>query len=160
MSVTDEESYCAWFSDPAIMEGIGPPLSRDRAQAGFHASLRMMSARAPQAWLWIASVDADQESMGLFGIVVRGERHEVGALLAPPHQGRGYAYEALSAVCEFAFVGLRLSALWGHQLSSNRISIGLMEKLGFRAIGGDAGWIDWHLESADWCADDGAKSER
>ena len=159
MCVSDESHYCAWFSNAEIMEGIGPQLSRERARAGFHASLGMMRSDPPTAWLWIAGATDGDDFAGLFGVVMRGGRHEVGALLEPALQRRGYAYEALEAVCDFALSDLKVPVLYGHQLASNARSVGLMEKLGFHRLPSDPGWIDWRLEHAQWRADALGESE-
>lgn len=148
----DEAKYAALFTSPEIMADVGPALGRDEAASAFGKSLQMMSQPTPGAWLWLASTRSGAEDIGLFGLVMRAGRPEIGAMVIPEHQGRGLAYEALSHVRDFGFSQLDLAAQFGHQLPSNRRSIGLMLKLGFDQVQVGSAKIHWRLDRDAWVA--------
>ena len=149
----DEALYCAWFTDPVLMAHIGPPLDAAQAARAFHASLRMTGLQLPTAWLWIASARDDGTTaglVGLVGLVTRDGLPEIGSVIVPSQQGKGFAYEALSRVRDEGFVRLGLPAQYGCQLPSNARSIGLMLKLGFRQVPGRPDRIHWQLDRGTW----------
>ena len=146
----DEADYCAWFSDPLLMAHIGAPLDHSQAQRAFRASLAMMRNPKPSAWLWRASTREADDTVGLVGLVVREGLPEIGSVIVPSQQGKGYAYEALSRVRDEGFARLGLPAQYGCQLPSNHRSIGLMNKLGFQQMSGRQDRIHWHLSRDQW----------
>jgi RimJ/RimL family protein N-acetyltransferase len=58
--------------------------------------------------------------------------HEIGWVVAPPHQRRGYATEAAGALLDHAFTTLGLHRVIATCLTENTASAGVMEKLGMR----------------------------
>lgn len=74
----------------------------------------------------------------LIGDLVLGwtsEEHrtgEVGFIVHPDHQGRGYATEAMRAVLDLAFDDMKLHRVIGQVESRNAASERVLEKLGFR----------------------------
>lgn len=63
------------------------------------------------------------------------ETYEIGYVIAPEYQRKGYAYEAVSAVLNCLLQELHLDMVIGGAVESNRASIGLLEKLGFQYEG-------------------------
>ena len=93
----------------------------------------------PGMWLQLALVLPDTgEVVGDCGIHFRRDDHrqvELGITLAPAHQGRGLATEALGRVLEYVFGSLgkhRASALTD---AENHAAAGLLRGLGFRQEG-------------------------
>ena len=60
---------------------------------------------------------------------------EIGFTFAPEYQRCGYAREAVSALCTFASVELRLRRLYANTDARNARAIHLLEMLGFRDTG-------------------------
>lgn len=148
----DEARYVSLFTDPEIMEHVGSPMGKIDAASAFSATLGMMSKSPPDAWLWIACDRTGGQEVGLFGLVMREGRYEIGAMVLEEHQGRGFAYEALSCVRDFGFAQLRLAAQFGRQLASNRRSVGLMLKLGFEQVPDGPRSVHWQLDRAVWAS--------
>lgn len=63
------------------------------------------------------------------------EALEIGYVIAPEYQRKGYAYEAVSAVLNCLLQELHLDMVIGGAVESNRASIRLLEKLGFQYEG-------------------------
>ena len=90
----------------------------------------------PGTWLQLALVSVESAAViGDCGLHFREDdsrQVEVGITLAPAHQGRGLAAEALGSVLDFVFGRLgkhRVSALTD---AENHAAAGLLRRLGFR----------------------------
>ena len=63
-------------------------------------------------------------------------RHaEIGAILHPDHQGRGYAAEAVKALLDLAFITLKLHRVTAQTNAGNEASARAMTRLGMRQEG-------------------------
>jgi RimJ/RimL family protein N-acetyltransferase len=62
----------------------------------------------------------------------RGVQAELGWCIAPEHQGRGYASEAVEALLRICFEDLGLRRVTAHSFAANEASWLLMEKVGMR----------------------------
>jgi len=81
---------------------------------------------------------ADGDPVGeafCFDVQPRNGRAEVGYLVAPAHQGQGYATEPLELLAENAFDGRRLNRLTARVLSFNDASRRVLESVGFQREG-------------------------
>lgn len=67
---------------------------------------------------------------------------EIGFILHPDHQGRGYAFEAAKAMLEIGFDTAGLRRIIGRCDARNAASAGLMEKLGMRR--------EAHFRQSEW----------
>jgi RimJ/RimL family protein N-acetyltransferase len=63
---------------------------------------------------------------------VEHRQGEIGFVLHPEHQGRGYAVEAATAVLDLAFRELGLHRVYGRTDARNTASAALMRRLGMR----------------------------
>ena len=73
---------------------------------------------------------------------------EVGFLLHPDRWGRGYAFEALSALIPILFARHAVPALTAEADPRNAASLALLARLGFRETGRAARTMRWRDE---WC---------
>jgi RimJ/RimL family protein N-acetyltransferase len=90
---------------------------------------------------------------------------EIGWVLAPAHQGRGYGAEAVAALLEICFDQLGLRRVTAACFAANESSWRLMERLGMRREGHqirdslhrERGWLDgfeYGLLAEEWAASD------
>lgn len=88
-------------------------------------------------WLCLVVRDtASQTPLGVTGYIHREDDcAEVGFLFAPSAQGKGYGFESLQALCEFAFTQGGIRRLTATVTAGNIPSRGLLEKTGFRLEG-------------------------
>jgi RimJ/RimL family protein N-acetyltransferase len=79
---------------------------------------------------------------------------EVGVVLPPEHQGRGFATEAIAALAEHAFGVMRLQRLHTRHDDGHGLAAGLMATLGFEqtAVDTHTGRWRWQLTPAAWAA--------
>jgi RimJ/RimL family protein N-acetyltransferase len=104
-----------------------------------------------RAFYWAMRLTADGTFLGLCDlsdIDWRHHRAEVGFLLGKDSWGRGYAYEAMQAVMNFA-VTQGIQRLWARTQVGNEASEKLLLKLGFEQEGYLRGHVDREGERRD-----------
>lgn len=125
-------------SSVATMQGWAPASAADAAT--FIEALAGVPFGCRGAWSQLAVVEAD--GAALVGDVAArvdplGLRAEIGFTIAPAHQRRGYAAEAVGAMMQelVAVVGIR--RFTARALAVNAASIALLTRLGFIRYGGE-----------------------
>jgi RimJ/RimL family protein N-acetyltransferase len=105
----------------------------------------------PGTWFQLAIVERATESLvgdcGLHCLQDDPRQMEVGITLAPSHQGRGYATEALGCLLGFVFDTLgkhRVSAVTD---AGNAAAASLFQRLGFRR---EAHWVEHRWYKGSW----------
>jgi RimJ/RimL family protein N-acetyltransferase len=97
---------------------------------------REMEPGIPGTWLQLAMVEKATELMvGDCGLHCRKDdprQMELGVTLAPSHQGRGYATEALGCVIDFVFGILGKHRISATTDAENNSAAALFKRLGFR----------------------------
>jgi RimJ/RimL family protein N-acetyltransferase len=94
--------------------------------------LERLIARPPETGLTLA-VECRGEVIGDVSLTVGEHRQgEIGFILHPDHQGRGYATEAVEALLALAFEHYRLHRVVGRLEARNAASARVLEKLGMR----------------------------
>lgn len=78
---------------------------------------------------------ASDEILGAVSLIVSGPEAELGYWLGLPHQGRGYAREAVAALLELAFGPLMLDLVHADVRADNARSRQLLDTLGFEEKG-------------------------
>ncbi|GAB4308566.1 MAG: hypothetical protein Kow0097_09200 [Candidatus Bipolaricaulota bacterium] len=111
----------------------------------------------PQAlgWgVWIAIHREANTIVGHAGFKGRPDRDgtvEIGYGIAPPHRGRGYATEAVEALCRWSFTHSEVRRVVAECAPDNAASIRVLEKSGFRPAGVSGSLLRWEqtrVESA------------
>lgn len=83
-------------------------------------------------WLCLVVRDHNQTPLGVTGYIHRDDDcAEVGFLFAPQAQGKGYGFESLQAVCDYAFMQGDIRRLTATVTAGNVASKRLLEKVGF-----------------------------
>ncbi|WP_438853762.1 GNAT family N-acetyltransferase [Agromyces sp. M3QZ16-3] len=129
----------AWYelqSDPAVVEHLSWPL-RTRAESFVHLLNRTHHDRLEQRddFLALAVVLEDRligdASLHLRSLEPGARRVDVGWVVGPRWQGKGYAAEAGLAMLGLAFDDLKASEAEAHMTVGNTASKALAERLGF-----------------------------
>ena len=132
----DAESICSYRSLPEVAryqswESFGPEdaarLIEDQCDS---------EPGVPGTWFQLAIVEKATESMmgdcGLHCCQDDPRQIEVGITLAPRHQGRGYATEALGCLLHFVFATLGKHRISAVTEARNHPAASLFRRLGFR----------------------------
>lgn len=155
----DEALYVRLYSDPVSMQHIAAAQSPEAAARGFRAALAARAQRPPPRLFWVMHERALQQDVGLLGLDLDAPGSgEVGALIPPPWQGRGYATEAIAALAAHAFGALGLQQLHTRHAAGHGLAHGLMQGLGFLPADPVPGPHPqrWSLTPARWAGRQGA----
>jgi RimJ/RimL family protein N-acetyltransferase len=101
---------------------------------------------AEDDWLGAAVIERETGhfvgDMSLHWVSEQHKTGEIGFILDPDHQGRGYATEAAGALLGFAFDGMGFHRVIGRTEARNVASARVLEKLGMR--------LEAHLVENEW----------
>ena len=131
-------------NDTSIWEisGTLKPYSKKVLQ-GYLANAHRDIYEVKQLRLCICGIDGDRIGLiDLFDFDPKHRRAGVGIVIArPADRNKGMGAEALSLLCDYAFLHLDLHQLYANILSENLESIHLFEKMGFEKVGIKKQWI-------------------
>ncbi|EJB5574242.1 GNAT family N-acetyltransferase [Citrobacter freundii] len=118
--------------NPDVMRFVTDARTEEEIRTAFNSRLPEWSPGSPY-WLCLVLCDkASGAPLGVTGYIhENNECAEVGFLLAPEAQGKGYGTESLHAVCDFAFTTGGLRRLTARVTAGNDASRRLLEKVGF-----------------------------
>jgi RimJ/RimL family protein N-acetyltransferase len=118
------------YDEPRTLEETRAHLARKIAATGFAAE---------GDWLSAAVVERESgQCIGDLALHWVSEQHktgEIGFIVNPAHQGRGYATEAARAVLAWGFDGMGFHRIIGRLEARNTASARVLEKLGMRREG-------------------------
>ena len=133
----DAAFYYALVNDPTWLEFIGDKGIRsiEQARTALIDGPLAMQQRLGYS-LYIMERKEDGQALGMCGLIRRDFLPDVdiGYAIRPEYFGRGYTYEAASAVVEYARDVLRLPRLMGITNPANTVSINLLAKLGLTFV--------------------------
>ena len=121
-------------TDPAVLEFLGPALTREQSDAGLDRQERSFDERG--FGLWCVEVKDGPACIGFVGLWAPDFEApfmpcvEIGWRLASDQWGRGYAPEGAAAVLAFAFDVLGLDEVVSFTTVANAKSRRVMEKIG------------------------------
>ena len=86
---------------------------------------------------FIVTLQDSQEPIGSCGLYKREnlDYPDIGFAFLPKYVGKGYGYEAATAILNYAFEDLKVEKLYGFTVPYNLPSIKLLEKLGLKNKG-------------------------
>jgi [ribosomal protein S5]-alanine N-acetyltransferase len=135
----DVEPFCTYRNDPdvaAFQSWTGCSLLEARA---FVDSQKLLTSAAPGQWFQLAVVFKETGRLiGDCGFRLDAEEPRqatIGVTFARQYQGRGFATEALSALLDYLFVGLKLHRVKADTDSQNIRCSRLLQRVGFRREG-------------------------
>ncbi|MRS16403.1 GNAT family N-acetyltransferase [Enterobacteriaceae bacterium RIT691] len=132
LSEADWPFFLSLYQNPAVMRFVMDELSETDIREAFDPRLAPWT---PGAEHWLCLVVRDREQghpLGLTGFIQRETAiAEVGFIFSPAAQGKGYGFESLQAVCDFAFTEGAMRRLSATVTVGNKASRRLLEKTGF-----------------------------
>lgn len=131
---SDKDLFIELSMCPKMMEHVYTPFSYDEAKSAFEVKSRPWKITS-DSWFSLAITESSSgEKLGSIGIkIVNHEAKiaEVGFMMKPSAQGKGFAGEALKLVKAYASDVLSLNKLTATCSVNNIGSYKLLEKLGF-----------------------------
>jgi RimJ/RimL family protein N-acetyltransferase len=135
MSVDDAEFELRLLNEPSFLRFIGDRGVRTLEDARAYILKGPVDMYERLGFgLYITELKGEGVPIGICGLVKRDflEDVDIGFAFLPGFWGQGYAYEAASAVMEYAKGALGLKRIVAITNPDNQSSIRLLEKLGFR----------------------------
>ena len=142
---SDREPFAAMNGDPAVVEHLQGPMSRERSD-GFVD--RIEAHWEEHGWgLWAVEVPGVAPFIGYVGLWpadhVAPGMVEVGWRLAREHWGHGYATEAARALAGWALSDDRVTRVVATCEATNTPSIRVLEKIGMARTHEAKGLVRW-----------------
>lgn len=133
---SDWPFFLALQQHPDVMRFVAEDRSVADIREAFESRLAPWTPGSAH-WLCLVVRDtASQTPLGVTGYIHREDDcAEVGFLFAPSAQGKGYGFESLQALCDFAFNQGGIRRLTATVTAGNIASRALLEKSGFRLEG-------------------------
>jgi len=154
----DIQPFSTYRSDPEIVkyQGWKAPYSLEQA-AEFTAGMQARNPGEPGQWSQLAiDLKSNGQMIGdcTFHLLEDGKQAEVGMTIAHPHQGNGYASEAVGRMVDYLFEQFNLHRVCANIDPHNTASIRVMTKLGFRHEGlfRQSMWLKGEWVDEDWYA--------
>lgn len=122
--------------NPEVMRFVAPARSEADIREAFESRLLPWTPGSSHWLCLVVRETASQTPLGVTGYVHReADCAEVGFLFAPSAQGKGYGFESLRAVCDFALTQGNIRRLTATVTAGNIASRRLLEKTGFQLEG-------------------------
>lgn len=130
---TDAVDLFEYLSDPQIYQyEPGEPISLEEAQ-----NYAIDMANNPN--FWAVELKSEQKVIGQIYFSLQEPKHlqtwELGYIMSPKYQQKGYGSETVNALVEFGFRQLSVHRVVAHCNPANDASWKLLEKIGFRREG-------------------------
>ena len=136
--LSDKDLFIELSMSAQMMEHVYKPFTYKEAISAFEAKSQPWTIES-NAWFSLGITEiVSGEKLGSIGIKIvnhDAKIAEVGFMMKPSAQGKGYASEALSLVKSYALEELRLNKLSAICSVHNAGSFKLLEKLGFEREG-------------------------
>ena len=135
LSSEDAEFILQLLNEPSWLRFIGNKSVRTREDARNYILKGPVEMYSRLGFgLYLVELKEEGVSIGICGLIKRDSLEDVdlGFAFLPKFWGRGYAYESASAVMEYGKRTFGLNRLAAITSSDNHVSIGLLEKLGFK----------------------------
>jgi RimJ/RimL family protein N-acetyltransferase len=99
----DRGMYLDLYTPPEVMAQIGPAMSVDAATAMFEQAFKQSHDAAALARHWQIADGRSGKALGIVALIPRRltpTHGEIGTMLLPQAQGRGYGLDALNGLVE------------------------------------------------------------
>ncbi|WP_396193951.1 GNAT family N-acetyltransferase [Flavobacterium sp.] len=130
----DVEGVLALRGNPDIMKYIPRPLAKTKEEALAHIAMIEEKIENNTGINWGITVKGSDKIIGIIGhyrIQPENHRAEIGYMLLPEYNGKGYITEAIKAVVEYGFEQMNLHSIEAVIDPGNTASEKVLQKNGF-----------------------------
>lgn len=131
----DWENVLAFRSDPEVMRYIPRPLAKDKEDVLAFLKMIDENIASNEQINWGISTKASPERLlgmiGFFRPQKENARAEIGYMLGPEHQGKGYMTEAMAAAEKYGFEIMQLHSIEAVIDPANGASERVLQRCGY-----------------------------
>jgi [ribosomal protein S5]-alanine N-acetyltransferase len=131
----DWEDVLAFRSDPEVMRYIPRPLAKDKEDVLAFLKMIDENITSNEQINWGISTKAAPERLlgmiGFFRPQKENARAEIGYMLGPEHQGKGYMTEAMAAAEKYGFETMQLHSIEAVIDPANAASERVLQRCGY-----------------------------
>ncbi|OOQ61095.1 GNAT family N-acetyltransferase [Mucilaginibacter pedocola] len=134
LNFDDADALFTLRTDPDVLKYID--INQPKAIEAVYDWIKMILGihEKNEGVMWALSLQGSTEMIGSIGIWNINKQHhraEVGYMLSPLHQGKGFMQEALNEAIAYAFGHINLHSVEANLNPDNIASINLLERCGF-----------------------------
>lgn len=136
-AITDADFVLELFNSPKWKQFIGDRGLNTLEEAESYINERYLPAYSDIGYGAYVCMNEDDKRIGSCGLYKRPnlEHPDIGFALLPQYEGQGYAFEAASAVMQYASTTLNIDTIYGITLPVNLSSKNLLKKIGLHEVG-------------------------
>ena len=149
----DEALFCRLFSDRQTMQFISSTVTVPNSARDFAAALRAANRHPPRELFFAITERLTDQTIGICSIQridLANKRAEIGVILQPASQGRGFGKEIILALTKSALRTLPINEIWAQYDARNEAAAALFASSGFHPARADPE-EEPQLTGARWC---------
>ncbi|MFT3936291.1 MAG: GNAT family N-acetyltransferase [Chitinophagaceae bacterium] len=133
LTINDASFIFELTNSPGWLQYIGDRGIKTIADAENYIITSPMASYAKNGYgLYLVLLKENETPLGICGLIKRDtlENEDIGFAFLPQYTGKGYAYEAASAIMQYEIEKHKLKKILAITLEDNQPSVGLLKKLG------------------------------
>uniref|UniRef100_A0A486XUD1 Acetyltransferase, GNAT family n=1 Tax=Rheinheimera sp. BAL341 TaxID=1708203 RepID=A0A486XUD1_9GAMM len=133
MVAADAAFICQLLNEPSFIQNIADRGVRTELDALHYITQGPVKSYQQHGYgLFLVESSVNAEPLGICGLLFRDflQETDIGFAFMPQFWGKGYAYEAASAVMRFGYTKLQLKRIVGLTTAGNLTSVKLLNRLG------------------------------
>ena len=153
----DADLFVEIYTDPQIMQHVGPALNYDAAMILFNQCLEQITSKQPKNLFYVIKSTHTDEKFGIIGLMWNQPKKtsvELGVMIALPYINKAYAYKATNILVQHVFTELDVESIVvtcnESNVGANRVSraLGFENKNTFVDKNTNQRKIDWKITAA------------
>lgn len=140
----DEPLYASLYTDARVMAWIAPPCGASELTRRFATACRENATTTPLRRHWVVD-DRSGDALGLLALLqdqAGSGSAEIGVMLRPAAQGRGFARELVAGLAALVFSGCPgIRRVWARHRVDHAAAAALMRAVGFPVESTCGQWV-------------------
>ena len=134
---SDLSFYQRIYTDKRLVKHVCPVLDNRAAEKYFKLTLKIMSKAVPNMVLYVIYETLSKNRIGVIGLRWNQEKQdsvEIGIIIIPPKQRKGFAHHAKRILINYAFKKMNINSIVANCDEANNSANLANQKLGFSKI--------------------------
>jgi RimJ/RimL family protein N-acetyltransferase len=135
ISKEDTQLFVEIYTDPQVMQFVGPVLNKDKALKLFKQCVNQVAKQHPQYLFYVINSKHSSEKFGIVGLLWNQQSQksiELGVMIAKTYINKAYAFKALKLLVKYVFMKFNVQEVVMICEESNTAASRISKGLGFR----------------------------